>query len=135
MYQNDDSRYTTALKYMTDIINSGKYDLVDNYAGIFRESGEWSTESIFEINYKDDQATRNYTDNVFVAGGTVLPTMMGPDGWVDGTDGHNNGWGTFRYVQKLIICTVMRILVVMVHVGMQQLPELIIPVIRIQAFS
>ena len=33
MYQNDDSRYTTALKYMTDIINSGKYDLVDNYAG------------------------------------------------------------------------------------------------------
>jgi len=37
------------------IINSGKYDLVDNYAGIFRESGEWSTESIFEINYKDDQ--------------------------------------------------------------------------------
>ena len=28
----------------------------------------------------------------------------------------------------------MRILVVMVHVGMQQLPELIIPVIRIQAF-
>ena len=77
MYQNDDSRYTTALKYMTDIINSGKYDLVDNYAGIFRESGEWSTESIFEINYKDDQATRNYTDNVFVAGGTVLPTMMG----------------------------------------------------------
>lgn len=95
MYQNDDSRYTTALKYMTDIINSGKYDLVDNYAGIFRESGEWSTESIFEINYKDDQATRNYTDNVFVAGGTVLPTMMGPDGWVDGTDGHNNGWGTF----------------------------------------
>ena len=95
MYQNDDSRYTTALKYMTDIINSGKYDLVDDYAGIFRESGEWSTESIFEINYKDDQATRNYTDNVFVAGGTVLPTMMGPDGWVDGTDGHNNGWGTF----------------------------------------
>lgn len=48
MYQNDDSRYTTALKYMTDIINSGKYDLVDNYAGIFRESGEWSTESILK---------------------------------------------------------------------------------------
>lgn len=24
-----------------------------------------------------------------------MPTMMGPDGWVDGTDGHNNGWGTF----------------------------------------
>ena len=63
-----------------------------------------------------------------------MPTMMGPDGWVDGTDGHNNGWGLSRYVQKLIICTVMRILVVMVHVGMQQLPELIIPVIRIQAF-
>ena len=42
--------------------------------------------------------------------------------------------GLSRYVQKLIICTVMRILVVMVHVGMQQLPELIIPVIRIQAF-
>ncbi|WP_288241561.1 RagB/SusD family nutrient uptake outer membrane protein [uncultured Bacteroides sp.] len=95
MYQNDDSRYATALQYMKDIISSGKYNLVDDYAGIFRESGEWGTESIFEINFKDDQASRNYTDNVFVAGGTVLPTMMGPDGWVDGTDGHNNGWGTF----------------------------------------
>lgn len=92
MYQNDNSRYPKALQYMQEIINSGEYDLVSDYTGIFKESGEWSIESIFEINYKDDDAIRDW-GNPLAAGGTVLPTLISPHTWPDGTDGHDQGWG------------------------------------------
>lgn len=92
MYQNDETRYPKALQYMQEIINSGEYALVDDYAGIFEESGEWNSESIFEVNYKDDNAARSW-NSPLVAGGTVLPRLISPNGWADGTDGHDNGWG------------------------------------------
>ena len=92
MYQNDDTRYNQALAYMEAIINSGDYSLVDDYTTIFLEEGEWSSESIFEVNYKDDNAVRSWSGPL-VAGGTVLPRLLGPNAWADGTDGHDNGWG------------------------------------------
>jgi hypothetical protein len=92
MYQNDTERYATAFNYMKEIINSGSYSLNPDYASIFRESGEWCNESIFEINYKDDNAIRDWS-NPRAAGGTVLPTLLSPNGWSAGTDGHDNGWG------------------------------------------
>lgn len=92
MYQNDESRYKKALEYMDEIINCGQYSLINNYADIFKESGEWCQESIFEINYKDDKAARSWSYPL-VAGGTVLPRLISPKDWADGTDGHDNGWG------------------------------------------
>jgi hypothetical protein len=92
MYQNDESRYATALKYMQEIISSGKYSLNPDYANIFKESGEWTDESIFEVNYKDDNAIRDWS-NPLAAGGTVLPTLLSPNNWPSGTDGHDGGWG------------------------------------------
>lgn len=92
MYQKDESRYPKALQYMQEIINSGEYDLVADYTGIFKEAGEWSKEAIFEINYKDDQAARSW-DKPLTAGGTVLPRLISPSGWADGVDNHDNGWG------------------------------------------
>lgn len=92
MYQNDETRYPKALEYMKEIINSGKYSLVDDYTTIFKEAGEWNSESIFEINYKDDKAARSWNNPLYV-GGTVLPRLISPSGWADGTDGHDNGWG------------------------------------------
>lgn len=92
MYHNDESRYGKALQYMQEIINSGEYDLVDDYAGIFKESGEWNKESIFEVNYTDDNAVRSWSAPL-TAGGTVLPTLISPHTWPDGTDGHDQGWG------------------------------------------
>ncbi len=47
MYQKDQSRYNTALKYMEEIINSGQYGLVNDFASIWEQDGEWSEESIF----------------------------------------------------------------------------------------
>lgn len=92
MYQNDETRYPTALKYMQEIISSGQYSLNDDYAGIWLESGEWSSESIWEINYKDDNAVRSW-NGPLVAGGTVLPRLISPPTWTDGTAGVDNGWG------------------------------------------
>jgi hypothetical protein len=92
MYQKDTTRYPKALEYMQEIINSGDYSLMDNYADIFKESGEWCNESIFEINYKDDGAYRSW-GSPLATGGTVLPRLISPSGWADGTDKHDNGWG------------------------------------------
>lgn len=93
MYQNDDSRYQKALGYMKEIINSGKYDLLDDYAEIWKETGEWGKESIFEINYKDDNAVRSWSGPL-VAGGTVLPRLISPNNFADTSgSGLTNGWG------------------------------------------
>lgn len=50
------------------------------------------------MNYKDDNAVRGYTAPL-LAGGTVLPRLLGPKDWPDGTDGHDNGWG-FAPIRK-----------------------------------
>ncbi len=92
MYQNDDSRYAKALSYMNEIIGSGKYNLNPDYANIFLESGEWTSESIFEISYKDDGAVRSWNDGYINAGGTIYPRLIGPSGGVP-EDGVDNGWG------------------------------------------
>ena len=95
MYQNDESRYAKALGYMREIINCPDYGLLDSYADIFEESGEWGRESIFEVDYKDDNAMRSW-DTPLVAGGTVLPRLISPSAWAPnpGDDsGVVNGWG------------------------------------------
>ena len=92
MYQNDESRMPTVLKYMKEIINSKDYSLEPDYTILFTEYGEWCDESIFEINYKSKDAIRSW-GNPLAAGGTVLPRLISPNGWTDGVAGHDNGWG------------------------------------------
>ncbi len=99
MYQNDTTRKATALKYMEEIINSGKYQLVSDFASIWDVAGEWGSESVWEINYSDYQANRNWGWGG-TAGGTVVPCMILPRGY-DSRDGihDNTGWG-FGTVRK-----------------------------------
>ena len=92
MYQKDSGRYGKALDYMKEIINSGQYALNPDYANIWTEDGEWTDESIFEVNYYSENAGRAW-DNVRGCGGTVLPTLISPNGWEGGLDGHDGGWG------------------------------------------
>lgn len=92
MYQKDETRYTQALNYMKEIINSGQYELASDFTKIFKVEGEWSKESIFEINYKNENAIRSW-GTPQAAGGTVLPRLISPNGWADGLAGHDNGWG------------------------------------------
>lgn len=94
MYQNDETRMRQAFTYMQKIIDSGIFALNPDYNAIWEESGEWCSESIFEINYNDGNAQRDWGDAARNAGGTVLPTLIGPEKWPggDGWDG-GDGWG------------------------------------------
>ena len=91
MYQNDNSRYSKALGYMKDIISSGKYALVADYEGMFREAGEWCSESIFEINYESVGGMRDWGwPNG--TGGQVYSVLIGIPGAATGS-GFRDGWG------------------------------------------
>lgn len=92
MYQKDEARYPKALEYMKEIIGSGEYDLNPDFTTVFRPEGEWTSESIYEVNYTDDNAVRSWS-NPLAAGGTVLPTLLSPSNWPSGADGHDDGWG------------------------------------------
>ncbi|MBD5355751.1 MAG: RagB/SusD family nutrient uptake outer membrane protein [Bacteroides sp.] len=99
MYQNDATRKPTALKYMEEIIESGKYQLMTNFADIWDVTGEWCSESVWEINYSDYLAGRNWSWGG-TAGGTVVPAMILPRGYNSSDGIHDNtGWG-FGTVRK-----------------------------------
>lgn len=96
MYQNDDTHYGTALNYMKEIINSGKYDLTPDFETIWTEEGEWNNETIFSINYFNNGASRSWS-NPYYAGGTVLPTLASPYKLSGGVECQGtvlaDGWG------------------------------------------
>ncbi|MBO4485615.1 MAG: RagB/SusD family nutrient uptake outer membrane protein [Prevotella sp.] len=94
MYQNDKARFPQALSYMKQIIASSDYKLHADFTDLWQESGEWCEESIFEINYDDDNGQRDWGTPLF-AGGTVFPTLCSPNGWPggEGWDSGNDGWG------------------------------------------
>lgn len=94
MYQNDQSRFEKALGYMNEIIaDKNNYSLNPSYANIWAESGEWGSESIWEINYNDNNNDRGWSWDLGT-GGTVLPTLIAPNSWPGG-DGWKggDGWG------------------------------------------
>lgn len=94
MYQNDESRFQTALGYMKELISGSDFKLNPNYANIWETEGEWSDESIWEINYEQANSERGWSSPLAV-GGTVLPTLIAPNTfpgdefWSAG----NDGWG------------------------------------------
>ncbi len=94
MYQNDKARYSKALSFMKEIITSPDYDLHSDFSELWEESGEWCEESIFEINYDDDNGQRDWGTPLF-AGGTVFPTLCSPNGWPGSAEWESgqDGWG------------------------------------------
>ena len=102
MYQNDESRFSKALDYMKEIINDPDYDLNPSYPAIWTPEGEWSKESIFEVNFTDGpvcgraypDAGDPYKTANYVIGGTIAPRVLAPQGGV-AADGIEDGWGTF----------------------------------------
>ena len=100
MYQNDSARFPKALNYMKQIIGDADYSLNPDFANLWTEAGEWCSESIFEINYDDDNGQRDWASTAnptapLNAGGTVFPTLCSPNSWGggEGWDSGNDGWG------------------------------------------
>ena len=96
MYQNDQAKMQKALDYMEEIITSGEYALVSSadLANMWEPAGEWSSETIFDINYFSQGAYRSW-GSPLVAGGTVLPTLMGLNSMSGSAKYGNEGWGFF----------------------------------------
>ena len=96
MYQNDKTRMQKALDYMEEIINSGEYALVSSadLANMWEPAGEWSSETILDINFFSQGAYRSW-GSPLAAGGTVLPTLMGLNGMAGSAKYGNEGWGFF----------------------------------------
>ncbi|MDO4195148.1 MAG: RagB/SusD family nutrient uptake outer membrane protein [Prevotellaceae bacterium] len=90
-YQNDKDRFGKALDYMKEIINSGKYALNPDFANLWDESGEWCSESIWEINYEDGGNDRGW-NSPLATGGTIMPTLISPNNYVL-SDRWGDGWG------------------------------------------
>ena len=100
MYQNDKDRMQKALDYMEEIITGGQYGLVDaaGLAQMWEPAGEWSKESIFEINYFSDGAYRSWSAPL-VAGGSIIPTLCGIPKISGSSKFGGEGWGFFPMTQ------------------------------------
>ena len=96
MYQNDKARMQKALDYMEEIIQSTQYALVSSadLANMWEPAGEWSSETILDINYFNQGAYRSWGAPLN-AGGTVLPTLMGLNSMAGSAKYGNEGWGFF----------------------------------------
>ena len=96
MYQNDQAKMQKALDYMEEIIQSGEYALVSSadLANMWEPAGEWSSETILDINYFSQGAYRSWGAPLN-AGGTVLPTLMGLNSMSGSAKYGNEGWGFF----------------------------------------
>lgn len=90
MYQKDETRYASALDAMEEIIESHQYSLVSDFASIWLESGEWGTESIWEINYISEGGVRSWGNSIAL-GGEVFSVLCGIPA-EKGTE-FQEGWG------------------------------------------
>lgn len=91
LYQKDETRYAKALEFMDEIIGSNQYSLVTDFAAMWEESGEWGTESIWEINFMSEGAVRSWGSPI-ASGGAVYPMLSGVAG-ADSRSGYVSGWG------------------------------------------
>ena len=99
MYQGDKTRYGKALQYMKDIIESHEYDLV-SAEELWDVTNEWNKEIIFDVNYIAKGSERTW-GSANAPGGTVLPAMIGVDGFSsnEASPEFSSGWG-FGTVSK-----------------------------------
>ena len=95
MYQKDATKYAEVLADMEEIINSGEFSLVDDYASIWLSDGEFGSGSIFEANQLSEGKDWGAAWSGY---GTNLPAFISPselngdDLLSDYTD-YAGGWG------------------------------------------
>ncbi|MFT3738371.1 MAG: RagB/SusD family nutrient uptake outer membrane protein [Breznakibacter sp.] len=79
----------------SQIIASGKFDLVDDYYNLFKVPGKLSEENIFEMQYSDFGSGSGDVKN--------FPySFFGPQGWTPQVTGAADGWGFYEPSLKYI---------------------------------
>ncbi len=89
MYQKDESRYDEVAADMAEIINSGDYDLVDDFDAMWADAGEFGIESIFESNQLPEGKGWSNGWNGY---GTNLPAFISPNELKDPNGVYKGGW-------------------------------------------
>lgn len=90
MYQQE---WDKVFKLTQEVINSGEYSLVDDYSILWRQAGDNSTESVFEVQTGEYNNTNFNIDNYTVSQGA---RVGGKGGWND------LGWGFNTPSESLI---------------------------------
>jgi hypothetical protein len=95
LYQKDATKYAEVLADMEDIINSGEFSLVDDYASIWLSSGEFGDGSIFEANHLSEGKDWGAAWSGY---GTNLPAFISPselsgDDLLSDVTDYEGGWG------------------------------------------
>lgn len=90
LYQKDESRYAEITKDMADIIQSGQFDLFEDFDAMWEDENEFCIESIFESNQLPEGKTWASGWQGF---GTNLPAFISPNGLSDPAKIFKGGWG------------------------------------------
>lgn len=92
LYQKDSGRFGEVTFDMAEIIASGDYSLLPDFAGIWVDAGEFNQESIFEANHLPEGKT---WASGWQGYGTNLPAFISPNGLNTGNETGNfkGGWG------------------------------------------
>ena len=88
-------KYAEAAQTLKGVINSGKYELFNDFGNVLRAVADFNSESIFEVNSLDDP------ENAFSQGNTIFGPMIGWRSdklnmwgyYVGAHDMYPNGWG------------------------------------------
>jgi hypothetical protein len=78
LYRNDTERFPDITAGMAAIIASGQYSLLTDFKEIWRDSGEFCDESIFEANHLPKGKEWNSFAGAYGGFGTLLPYMISP---------------------------------------------------------
>lgn len=90
----------TALAELEEVISTGGFGLLPNYADNFRPAGEFGVESVFEIIHSD---ARNWFDWGFIIGGegNIAAQMQGPRVNDPNLEDYERGWSFAPVTQEL----------------------------------
>lgn len=87
--------YDAVAAATSEIINSGVYQLYDNYYDLFKLEGELSRENLLELQYSDyGEPTGDENFHLY--------NFYGPQGWTPAVDGAGSGWGFYEPSMKFI---------------------------------
>lgn len=90
LYQKDQSKYAQITQDMAAIINSGEFQLMDNFDAMWNDENEFCNESIFESNQLPEGKTWSTGWQGY---GTNLPAFISPSELSDPSGVFKGGWG------------------------------------------
>lgn len=95
LFHRDHTKYAEALNDMKEIINSKRYSLVPDYLKIWLKSGEYGTESIYEVGYAGNNTGEGNGLVRSLSGRSVKDPRSAEQG------GLEEGWGQNTMTQNI----------------------------------